>query len=612
MQPGQLIENRYRLEREIGVGGMGAVWLATDVTLDRQVAMKRAHAISTDRGGDTTKLQVEAGLATRVLHPNIVEVYGVVGEADEQWLVMEYVPGRSLAEIIAAEQVLSVPRAIHYVRQIADALDAVHRAEVVHGDVKPANILIPDNGVAKLSDFGVSRQVWNAETLNTTGPILGTPAYMAPELLDGKRPAPASDLFALGATLFAAVEGETPYGSDGAPLSMVKRMVHNDMVPMRNAGSVAPLLASMLATEPAERPTAAGASRLLRELGGTIDPIKESDPGKPKPRRRRRQLVGMVSVVLLVAVLGVVGWLAWPKSGSAAVNAPTTSQPPKPASGQDAADTGLTLANQTLVNPCGLMNADVLAKFGTNVGLDPHFGNFNRCDVLFDTNNTTVDVQVVFADPDGGPTGKSTVVAQAPQISPNDCLRTLLLPDGTQIQVDTAPQSNDGNGTGTIDFCGIDEVATQYALGVLNRSGVPQRPAGSSTGSLAVYNACQLLTPSQLSVVAGLNLGNAQPSFGDWQCEWDGVNHLDVTATFDQSEPLSSTGGEEISIGSRAAFVFLDDGGCEADLVYRTYPIGGGKQISELVNVEVDGNQPQSQQCSLAEGLAQDASAQLH
>ena len=100
----------------------------------------RAHAISTAHG-DTTKLQVEAALATAVRHQNIVEVYGTVGEADDQWLVMEYVPARSLAQLIADEQALSVPRASHCVRQIADALDAVHRAEVVHGDVKPAKLL---------------------------------------------------------------------------------------------------------------------------------------------------------------------------------------------------------------------------------------------------------------------------------------------------------------------------------------------------------------------------------------------------------------------------------------------------------------------------------------
>ncbi|HEX4220792.1 MAG TPA: protein kinase [Pseudonocardiaceae bacterium] len=595
-----MIENRYRLEREIGVGGMGAVWLATDVTLDRQVAMKRAHAISTDRG-ETTKLQVEAGLATRVRHPNIVEVYGVVGERDDQWLVMEYVPGRSLAQIIADDQVLSVPRAIHYVRQIADALDAVHRAEVVHGDVKPANILIPDNGVAKLSDFGVSRQVWNAETLNTTGPVLGTPAYMAPELLDGKRPAPASDLFALGATLFAAVEGETPYGSDGAPLSMVKRMVHNDMVPMRNAGALAPLLASMLATEPAERPTAAGASRLLRELGGTIDPGTIVEPPPP----RRRWLVPS-SVVATVVVLGLIGWLVWPKFGGSA----STANPPQKTSTAKVTK-GLLVPDQTLVQPCGLMNANILAKYGTNVELDPRFGAFDRCDVLFQSHNTTVDVQVDFKDPDS-PTGKNTVVVQAPQVNPNYCERSLILTDGTEIDVDAAVQNDAADPNGPIDFCGIDEVATQYAVGVLNRSGVPQRAAGSLTGSLASYNACKLLTPAQVSVVAGVNAGSPQPSFGDWSCEWDGPDPLDVTVTFDQGQPPSSAGGQEVAIGSRAAYVFLDDGGCEADLVYRTYGVNGGKQISEVVVVEVDGNQPQSQQCGLAQVLAQDVGAQLH
>ena len=602
MQPGQLIDNRYRLEREIGVGGMGSVWLATDLTLDRQVAVKRAHAISTS-GTDTTKLEVEADLATKVRHPNIVEVYGIVGPADDQWLVMEYVPSRSLAELIAEQGKLSVPRAIHYVRQIADALDAVHRAEVVHGDIKPANILIPDNGIAKLSDFGVSRQVWNAETLHTTGPVLGTPAYMAPELLDGKRPSPATDLFALGATLFTAVEGESPYGSDGAPLSTMKRVIHNDMVPMRSAGPLAPLLASMLAAEPAERPTAAGASRLLRELGGTIEPIKET--GAEQPAKRRRWLVPS-SVVAVIVVLGLIGWLVWPKFGG---NESSASPPATRTSGA-APNHGLVVANQTLVQPCGLMNAGILAKYGTDVELDPYFGSFARCDVLFQAAGTTMDVQVNFQDPDA-PTGKNTVVVQAPQIQPNVCSRTLLLTDGTGIEVAAAVQNDQPDPTGPVDFCGIDEVATLYAVSVLNHSGVPQRAAGSLTGSIANDNACTLLTPAQLSVVAGINAGSPQASFGDWACEWDGPKELQVTVTFDQSQPLSATGGEQVAIGSRAAFVYLDDGGCEADLVYRTINVEGGKQIQELVNIEVDGNQPQSQQCSLAQVLAQDVNAQL-
>lgn len=608
MQPGQLIDSRYRLEREIGAGGMGAVWLATDLTLDRQVAVKRAHAISTT-DGDTTKLQVEADLAAKVRHPNIVEVYGVVGEADDQWLVMEYVPARSLAEIIAEHGKLTVPRAIHYVRQIADALDAVHRAEVVHGDVKPANILIPDNGIAKLSDFGVSRQVWNAETLHTTGPVLGTPAYLAPELLDGKRPSPASDLFALGATLFTAVEGEPPFGSDGAPLSTMKRVIHNDMVPMRNAGTLAPLLASMLAAEPAERPTAAGASRLLRELGGTIDPITE--PGTDSGRRRRTWLVPS-SVGALIVVLLLLAWFVWPKFGHGGSTA--AGPPPSGTTGSSrtAPNHGLVVSNQTQVDPCGLISAEALAKFGRNVVLDPHFGNFKRCDVLFDTNNTTVDVLVNLHDPDGPPTGKDTVVVQAPQTAPDDCERTLLLTDGTQVEVDASVQNGDNEPTGTIDFCGIDQVAAGYAANVLNHSGIPQRAKGALNGSLANYNACALLTPAQVAVVAGIAAGSPETSFGDWECDWVGPDNLHVGVTFDQSQPLDSSQGQQVAIGSRAAYVSLDDSGCEADLVYRTISIGGGKQISELVNIEVDGNQPQSQQCGLAQVLAQDVNTRLH
>jgi hypothetical protein len=405
--------------------------------------------------------------------------------------------------------------------------------------------------------------------------------------------------------LFAAVEGEAPYGSDGAPLSTVKRMVQQDMVPMRNAGPLAPLLATMLAAEPVERPTAAGASRLLRELGGTVEPV--DGPIDVPPKRRRSWLIAAAAAA--VVVLALAGWLVWPKFGSATA---TTNPKPPVKTTVTKADHGIVVPNQTLVSPCGLMNANVLANYGSNVTLDPHYGNFERCDVLFDTNNTTVDVRVDFADPNGPPTGKTTVVVQTPQTSPGDCERTLVLSDGTQIEVDAAVRNGSNDPSGTIDFCGIDQVAAQYALGVLNHSGVPQVAPSSLRGSLASYNACRLVTPAQLSVVAGLDGGNPEPKFGDWECDWDGPNNLHVGVTFDQSQPPSSSDGQEVSIGSRAAYVYLDDGGCEADLVYRTYGIGGGKQIAELVDIEVDGNQPQSQQCGLAQVLAQDVGAQLH
>ncbi|HEY0807129.1 MAG TPA: serine/threonine-protein kinase, partial [Pseudonocardiaceae bacterium] len=256
-----MIAGQYRLDEKIGSGGMGIVWRATDLQLDRVVAMKRAH--SSDDGAETGGLPSEARIGAGFQHPNIVTVHALVTEGADHWMVMEYVPSRSLAQIIGEKNKLPPAQVAHLGAQIAAALAAVHENRVVHGDVKPGNVLVTTSGVAKLTDFGVSRTVRGEVTLTSTGPIMITPAYVAPEVADGKRPTAAADVFSLGAALLEAVEGGLPFGS---ALIAARQAEQGEVQPFRLAGPLAPVLATMLATEPASRPSAEVAGRLLREV----------------------------------------------------------------------------------------------------------------------------------------------------------------------------------------------------------------------------------------------------------------------------------------------------------------------------------------------------------
>jgi serine/threonine protein kinase len=634
---------------------MGTVWLAVDQELDCLVAMKRAKAV-TDDGSDTTQIEVEGGFAGKVPHSNIIMVHGVVGTGEDQWLVMEYFQSRNLAEIIAKDKAVRVRRVIHFGLQIADGLAAVHSAEVVHGDIKPANILINDAGMVKISDFGISRKVWHKETLATTGPAIGTPPYMSPETLDGGVSTPASDVFALGATLFAAVEGVPPYGPEGMPLSTLRRAARNQMEPMAKAGPLAPLLAGMLATEPAERPTMASVRVMLRELrdntvgaetGGP--PLVDTDSGtrsdtdsgtradsdsgnradsgsgtevEPGPGRppttgggrlgsRLRALLfrspARTSLVAAIAVLLVAGIIAGitlgrgPSQQNSGATNPPVAKPPA------------LIVNQRTADPCGLTSAGPLAKYG-DAEVDPHYENFSRCDVIVQSDNYTIDMQTSLQDADGpAPTQpgaltyQGSVGVEPATTSQGSCLVTLLLADSTVVVVNA--QEDDNNTDPAL--CAMAQAASQYAVGVINHSGVPQRKQPFDPASLANTNACTLLTATDLTAVPGIDAGTESPGFGDWECDWTGSNQTNVDLRFDQSQPLDSSDGQEVPIGPRAAFVSLDTGGCEADLVDRTYSISGGGQISELVNIEVDGKQPQSQQCDMAKQLAADVEPRL-
>ncbi|MGY2004389.1 serine/threonine-protein kinase [Blastococcus sp. SYSU DS1024] len=259
--PGRLVAGRYRLESQVGGGGMGTVWLARDELLGRQVAVKQ---VLSPLGADEKQIDEqrqralrEGRIAARLSHPHAISVYDVALEGGAPWLVMEYLPSRSLAEVLGADGVLPAALVAQIGAQVADALAATHAAGIVHRDVKPANILIGEGGrvagLVKITDFGISHARGDV-TLTQTGQITGTPAFLAPEVAQGQEMTEASDVFSLGATLYTCLEGVPPFGMEDNALGMLHRVAAGRITPPHRAGALTEPLLRMLAEDPAARP----------------------------------------------------------------------------------------------------------------------------------------------------------------------------------------------------------------------------------------------------------------------------------------------------------------------------------------------------------------------
>ncbi|MEU7633288.1 serine/threonine-protein kinase [Nocardia sp. NPDC049220] len=255
---GQLIAEHYRLVERIGSGGTGVVWRAVDERLQRSVAVKQIHIQPSlpEAERDVVRQRAirEARNAARFQHPNAIVVFDITEHEGDPCLVMEYLKSKSLAAVIAAQGTLSLTQVARIGEQVASALIVAHQAGIVHRDVKPGNILLDDHGTVKITDFGISRATGDV-TLTETGLICGTAAYLAPEMARGSDPSPASDVFALGATLFHALEGEPPYGAGSNPLAVLYAAANGQLSEPRNAGPATDFLLDLLSPEPSERPS---------------------------------------------------------------------------------------------------------------------------------------------------------------------------------------------------------------------------------------------------------------------------------------------------------------------------------------------------------------------
>ncbi|GAA2758794.1 serine/threonine-protein kinase [Actinopolymorpha rutila] len=263
----RLIAGRYRLEEQIGSGGMGVVWRGVDERLHRPVAVKRLllPAYLTGTQAEEAKLRAmrESRIAARIQHPHVIATYDVVEDDGHPCLVMEYLPSRSLSEVLEERGSLPAAEVASIGRQAASALASAHAAGVVHRDIKPGNVLLGDNGVVKIADFGIARAVGDV-TVTATGLISGTPAYLAPEVAKGEDATFASDVFSLGSTLYAAVEGGPPFGRSENPIALLHQVASAQVAPPRRAPRpLADVLQRVLRADPRHRPPASAVAREL-------------------------------------------------------------------------------------------------------------------------------------------------------------------------------------------------------------------------------------------------------------------------------------------------------------------------------------------------------------
>ncbi|MEU7479401.1 serine/threonine-protein kinase [Lentzea sp. NPDC042327] len=255
---GRLVAGRYRLSQRIGSGAMGVVWTAHDERLHRTVAVKQLLLQPGLADGDVDEAKRramrEGRIAARLQHPHAVAVYDVAEDDGQPWLVMEYLPSKSLSGVLSERGTLP-PRDVASIgMQVASALAAAHNAGIVHRDIKPGNVLLGDDGTVKITDFGISRATGDV-TVTATGMLAGTPAYLAPEVAKGYDPGSPSDVFSLGSTLYAAIEGEPPFGLSENTIALLHKVASGKVNPPRNAGPLTALLMRLLRSEPEERPT---------------------------------------------------------------------------------------------------------------------------------------------------------------------------------------------------------------------------------------------------------------------------------------------------------------------------------------------------------------------
>lgn len=515
---GRTIADRYRLEEHLGSGGMGEVWRATDLQLQETVALKRP------REGDAGH---EARIGAELSHPNVITVHGTVTDGAEQWLVMEYLPSRSLAEILEADGPISPQRAARIGAQLADALAAMHAKGMVHRDVKPGNVLVTENDVAKLSDFGISR--WAEQTLIGGGDVAGTAAYLAPEVADGHEARPASDVFALGATLFAAVEGTSPWGSpDAGSAEQLRRAKAYDITPAQHGGPFSDLLAQLLQRNPNDRPATENVGPLLE--------------GVKLPRRRNAIIIGAAALVAVLA------------TGAVLYSLPTPG----------------TVGDPRTMDVCGLTaSKDDFQRFQPDRvdtgALNSYW--FNGCTswLAFAESGVIVDYFVKQFVQYGAtqPTGQLGAIAQIGSTE-KVCTKSIVLVDGNSLQIEA-------KGAGQ-PLCDIAQVAAERAHAVLTERQIPRRTEPWPANSLAGVDACSLLKPENL-VPQLRSAATPYPwnELGFWGCGWD-YDQRHVQIEFSRQRPFDSDDGTVVEVGGgRLAYLEpeSDEGECQVKIQQR-------------------------------------------
>lgn len=272
----RVLAGRYRLDSVIGRGGMGVVWRARDQMLNRDVAVKEIvwamHLDEEEREDARRRAIVEARTAAQLSHPNVVRIYDILTENGRPWIVMEYLPYRSLRDIVREDGPLDPGAAAQIGLGVLAALGAAHAEGILHRDVKPANVLVGPHGRVVLTDFGIARAA-DSTASTASGAVVGSPPYIAPERARGGQAGVPGDMWGLGATLYTAVEGRPPFEADSA-LATLAAVVAEDPEPVPRAGPLWPVIEGLLRKDPDQRLDAAGAGRMLAGMadGGPASP----------------------------------------------------------------------------------------------------------------------------------------------------------------------------------------------------------------------------------------------------------------------------------------------------------------------------------------------------
>jgi hypothetical protein len=465
----------------------------------------------------------------------------------------------------------------------------MHDRRMVHRDVTPANILVAPGNVAKLTDFGISH--WDEVTVTGGDRVAGTPAYMAPEVADGRDARRQADVFSLGATLYAAVEGHSPWGPRTLdPDTLLRRARAGERLPAVRANALTPVLDDLLLREPEARPSAAAAKVLLDEVSGVTVPVVPLPPEAPadapadvgttaRPRRRRRGLLVAAGVLVVALTAATIADLA--------KDDPT---PGSPLPDQAIVGAGAVL-NPRMADPCAVLDRESLTDLGA-VLVDTQYGYFNQCglSVRF-TGEEDIATVGLFIEPlwdylkGSYSAGKLGSIQRAKEGEDHHCERFIPLPDGNMVRINAENQ-----GARLAEPCDMAQAVAESTHALLAQGPIPRRTEPFPEGSLGREDACDLLSDAEL----GLALDSAyevQPGLGHWVCYFatdDDDPQVMIEFSREWNEPID----DPLPFGGRVGEVDIEDESCEVELHVLDYEnasdVNPTHQWTEIVTVMVE------------------------
>ncbi|WP_084211372.1 serine/threonine-protein kinase [Pseudonocardia acaciae] len=618
LQDRPLVGGRYRIDDNspLGSGGMGEVWRATDTLLNRTVALKKVRITGLGRGRVEEMRERalrEGRIAARLHHPNVVMVFDALVADNRLWLVLEYVPSLSADKLLAAEGPLPYHRVARIGAQVAEALAAAHAVGIRHRDVKPGNVLVDSDGGAKLADFGISRAV-NDLRLTGSGTVPGTPAYLAPEVAQGDEFTNAADVYGLGATLYALIEGTPPFGSGDPrnPMRLLHQIATGEVPAPIRAGPLAATLTRLTDPNPGRRPDAATARDLLAAVapGSGDPPLPAPTLVAPRSRRFTRPRILATTALLLITTTALVAsFTLLPR----AHDSPATATAPPTAI--------LTAAEQKYIpdvhrfEPCDLMDASEYTMFGSPKEWDGD--GFHNCYVITALNGggrSSVSINVFLAQKgygDAEQRGDLTVYRPNPTGTKSRCSRFVALPGSTTFEIVNVLRDSQ------IDPCAPADVATNILLRHLSSPPLADSSFAADQNSLRRRNACQLLDSTEVrAVVPDVDSTKVYPEFANWRCVWGKSLFVPnfgppvVQIFFKRVVPMSAgkSGYTMERLADRDVFLRLentrnDQAMCTAGVAYRRIVDNDGALLEEKVEVGVSAAVPYNQQCQMARSL---------